>query len=110
MGLCQYATLSSNSMPVSETNDHKSRSKYDLYKQMLTLRFKQALIHYVENERYRDSMSSTGEVIEEQMKCDSFSPQHAISDISAAMSSRLPLLHIILSQRFGIASNSTLLS
>lgn len=73
MGLCQYATLPSNSKVVSEMNDHKSRSKYDLYKQMLTLRFKQALIHYVENERYRDSMSSTGEVIEARMEYDFFS-------------------------------------
>ncbi|KAH7874742.1 uncharacterized protein C8R40DRAFT_1171340 [Lentinula edodes] len=44
-----------------------SRSKYDLYKQMLTLKFKQALVQFVENEHYRDSMTSTGETIENQI-------------------------------------------
>ncbi|KAJ3826303.1 hypothetical protein F5880DRAFT_1610366 [Lentinula raphanica] len=44
-----------------------SRSRYDLYKQMLTLKFKQALVQYVENEYYRDSMASTGETIEDQL-------------------------------------------
>ncbi|KAJ3735770.1 hypothetical protein DFJ43DRAFT_832425 [Lentinula guzmanii] len=44
-----------------------SRSKYDLYKQMLTLKFRQALVQYVENEHYRDPMTSTGETIENQM-------------------------------------------
>ncbi|KIK67374.1 hypothetical protein GYMLUDRAFT_156567 [Collybiopsis luxurians FD-317 M1] len=44
-----------------------SRSKYDLYKQMLTLRFSQALIQYVENDHYRGPMASTGEVIKDQI-------------------------------------------
>ncbi|KAF5393264.1 hypothetical protein D9757_000624 [Collybiopsis confluens] len=44
-----------------------SRSKYDFYKQMLTLRFSQALIHFEENEHYRGPMTSTGEVIEDQI-------------------------------------------
>lgn len=34
---------------------------------MLTLKFKQALVQFVENEHYRDSMTSTGETIENQI-------------------------------------------
>ncbi|KAJ4483345.1 hypothetical protein J3R30DRAFT_3834330, partial [Lentinula aciculospora] len=44
-----------------------SRSKYDLYKQMLTLKFKQALVQYVENEHCCDSMTSTGQNVEDQI-------------------------------------------
>ncbi|KAF9070624.1 hypothetical protein BDP27DRAFT_1401949 [Rhodocollybia butyracea] len=52
-----------------------SRSKYDLYKQMLTLRFKQALVQYVENEHYRDPMTSTGEVIEDEIQKQAYEPK-----------------------------------
>ncbi|KAG7440025.1 uncharacterized protein BT62DRAFT_646663 [Guyanagaster necrorhizus] len=41
----------------------QSRSKYDLYKQFLTLRFQNALIQYVENRQYGDTMPAMGEMI-----------------------------------------------
>ncbi|KAI3619034.1 fermentation associated protein [Moniliophthora roreri] len=41
----------------------RSRSKYDLYKQMLSLSFKHALVRMNENHNYQEAMTSTGEVI-----------------------------------------------
>ncbi|GLB37483.1 putative fermentation associated protein [Lyophyllum shimeji] len=39
------------------------RSKLDLYKQLLSLTFQQAVIRYVENENYADRMQSMGELV-----------------------------------------------
>ncbi|EEB91632.1 hypothetical protein MPER_09982, partial [Moniliophthora perniciosa FA553] len=41
----------------------QSRSKYDLYKQMLSLSFKHALVRMNENHNYQEAMTSTGEAI-----------------------------------------------
>ncbi|KAK0195692.1 hypothetical protein F5146DRAFT_1101121 [Armillaria mellea] len=41
----------------------QSRSKYDLYKQVLTLRFQNAVIQYVENRQYGDTMPTMGEMV-----------------------------------------------
>ncbi|KAK7053326.1 Macrophage colony-stimulating factor 1 receptor [Paramarasmius palmivorus] len=42
----------------------RSRSKYDLYKQMLSLSFRHAVVRMNENYNYHESMVSTGEVID----------------------------------------------
>lgn len=41
----------------------KSRSKLDLYRQVLALKFQHALIRYVRNEDYVDVMSTIGELV-----------------------------------------------
>ncbi|KAJ7045588.1 hypothetical protein C8F04DRAFT_939778 [Mycena alexandri] len=46
----------------------QSRSKYDLYKQLLRLSFQQALIRYVQNEDYRGPMAATGELLKPSIK------------------------------------------
>ncbi|KAJ7497366.1 hypothetical protein FB451DRAFT_229194 [Mycena latifolia] len=46
----------------------QSRSKYDLYKQLLHLSFQQALIRYVENDDFRGSMAATGELLQGSIK------------------------------------------
>ncbi|KAF7361830.1 hypothetical protein MVEN_00527500 [Mycena venus] len=46
----------------------QSRSKYDLYKQLLHLSFQQALIRYVQNEDYRGPMVATGEILKGPIK------------------------------------------
>ncbi|KAF7376210.1 hypothetical protein MSAN_00036100 [Mycena sanguinolenta] len=46
----------------------QSRSKYDLYKQLLHLTFEQALIRYVQNEDYRGPMVATGELLQNHVK------------------------------------------
>ncbi|KAJ7703124.1 hypothetical protein B0H17DRAFT_922585 [Mycena rosella] len=46
----------------------QSRSKYDLYKQLLHLSFKRALIRYVENEDFRGAMAATGELLQSPIK------------------------------------------
>ncbi|KAJ7188161.1 hypothetical protein C8R46DRAFT_12137 [Mycena filopes] len=46
----------------------QSRSKYDLYKQLLHLTFQQPLIRYVQNEDYRGPMAATGELLRDDIK------------------------------------------
>ncbi|KAJ7783252.1 hypothetical protein B0H16DRAFT_1877649 [Mycena metata] len=46
----------------------QSRSKYDLYKQLLRLSFQQALIRYVQNEDYRGPMAATGELLKPSIR------------------------------------------
>ncbi|KAJ7770170.1 hypothetical protein DFH07DRAFT_1004242, partial [Mycena maculata] len=46
----------------------QSRSKYDLYKQLLHLSFQQALIRYVHNEDYQGPMAATGELLRNPIK------------------------------------------
>lgn len=41
----------------------QSRSKHDLYKQILSLKFQNALVRYVQNEQYVDPMTTTGELV-----------------------------------------------
>ncbi|KAE9411411.1 hypothetical protein BT96DRAFT_961320 [Gymnopus androsaceus JB14] len=82
-----------------------SRSKYDLYKQMLTLRFTQALVQYVENEHYRDSMTATGEVIEEQINNYEFktpftrASYHTFSKIWDSLKLYAPVLKYLSAQQ-----------
>lgn len=58
-----------------ELNSHQSRSKFDLYKQLLSLKFQHALIRYVENEDYADPMTSMGELVHGRItQCVSTSP------------------------------------
>ncbi|KAJ7096249.1 hypothetical protein C8R44DRAFT_371827 [Mycena epipterygia] len=49
----------------------QSRSKYDLYKQLLHLSFQRALVRYVQNEDFRGSMATTGELLQTPIKKDS---------------------------------------
>ncbi|KAJ7251502.1 hypothetical protein B0H12DRAFT_1296299 [Mycena haematopus] len=46
----------------------QSRSKYDLYKQLLHLSFQQPMIRYVQNEDYRGPMVATGESLKGPVK------------------------------------------
>ncbi|KAF7288717.1 hypothetical protein HMN09_01377700 [Mycena chlorophos] len=46
----------------------QSRSKHDLYKQLLNLGFQQATIRYVHNENYRGAMATTGELLRNPIK------------------------------------------
>lgn len=46
----------------------QSRSKYDLYKQLLHLSFEKALIRYAQNEDYRGQMVATGELLKDSVK------------------------------------------
>ncbi|KAJ7072266.1 hypothetical protein C8F01DRAFT_1205872 [Mycena amicta] len=46
----------------------QSRSKHDLYKQLLHLSLQQAIIRYVQNENYRGSMTVTGELLQPPLK------------------------------------------
>ncbi|KAJ7287460.1 hypothetical protein C8J57DRAFT_1431026 [Mycena rebaudengoi] len=46
----------------------QSRSKYDLYKQLLHLSFQQALARYVQNDDYRGPMTTTGEMLQTPIK------------------------------------------
>ncbi|KAJ6586994.1 hypothetical protein DFH09DRAFT_241649 [Mycena vulgaris] len=46
----------------------QSRSKYDLYKQLLHLSFQQALIRYVQNDDFRGQMTTTGELLKRPIK------------------------------------------
>ncbi|KAK0460992.1 uncharacterized protein EV420DRAFT_1746434 [Desarmillaria tabescens] len=46
----------------------QSRSKYDLYKQYLTLRFQNVLIQYTENKQYGDTMPAMGEMISDRVQ------------------------------------------
>ncbi|KAJ7680397.1 hypothetical protein DFH06DRAFT_1404238 [Mycena polygramma] len=46
----------------------QSRSKYDLYKQLLHLNFQQALIRYVQNEDHRGAMVVTGQLLQTSIK------------------------------------------
>ncbi|KAJ6625576.1 hypothetical protein B0H10DRAFT_1782666 [Mycena sp. CBHHK59/15] len=46
----------------------QSRSKYDLYRQLLHLSFQQALIRYVQNEDCRGPMAATGELLRTPIK------------------------------------------
>ncbi|KAF8210348.1 hypothetical protein K438DRAFT_1959629 [Mycena galopus ATCC 62051] len=46
----------------------QSRSKYDLYKQLLHLTFQQAIVRYVQNEHYRGPMVATGELLKTPIK------------------------------------------
>ncbi|KAF5370617.1 hypothetical protein D9758_002040 [Tetrapyrgos nigripes] len=48
----------------------KSRSKYDLYKQMLTLHFKHASVQYVHNDDYCEPMGATGQTMERHIHQD----------------------------------------
>lgn len=45
-----------------------SRSKFDLYKQMLTIKFGNAVMHYAANVDYVAPMSTTGEKIHDRAK------------------------------------------
>lgn len=46
----------------------QSRSKHDLYKQVLDLKFQGALVRYMENEDYVDSMVDSGTYLHERTK------------------------------------------
>ncbi|KAF7315604.1 hypothetical protein MIND_00075800 [Mycena indigotica] len=46
----------------------QSRSKHDLYKQLLHLTFQQAIVRYVQNENYRGPMTVTGELLRNPIK------------------------------------------
>jgi hypothetical protein len=46
----------------------QARSKYDLHKQILSLKFQQALIRYVQNEEFQDPMFTTGRMVDEHIK------------------------------------------
>ncbi|KAJ7901907.1 hypothetical protein B0H14DRAFT_3080144 [Mycena olivaceomarginata] len=66
----------------------QSRSKYDLYKQLLHLSFEKALIRYAQNEDYRGQMVATGELLKDSVKnCtlrrENFPPMTLISNHSA---------------------------
>ncbi|EAU91786.1 hypothetical protein CC1G_04554 [Coprinopsis cinerea okayama7 len=45
-----------------------SRSKYDLYKQNLNLKFQHALVRYVDNEDYVESMNCLGAILHDRIK------------------------------------------
>ncbi|KAJ7084454.1 hypothetical protein B0H15DRAFT_940059 [Mycena belliarum] len=49
----------------------QSRSRYDLYKQLLHLSFQKALIRYTENIDFRGQMSVTGELLQSAIKTSS---------------------------------------
>ncbi|PCH43678.1 hypothetical protein WOLCODRAFT_122406 [Wolfiporia cocos MD-104 SS10] len=53
----------------------QARSKYDHYKQVLSMKIKNALVCYVDNTDYTDSMQDFGQKVKEQMK-QSSDPAH----------------------------------
>ncbi|KAH7913899.1 hypothetical protein BJ138DRAFT_527505 [Hygrophoropsis aurantiaca] len=61
-----------------------SRSKCDLYKQLLNLKFQNALIHLVENEEYHETMPTVGRIVREQVE----SSKHAQGTKSSYLSYR----------------------
>lgn len=46
----------------------QSRSKYDLYKQLLNLTFQNALIRFVDNEDYADPMAEVGRLLYDRIQ------------------------------------------
>lgn len=46
----------------------KSRSKFDLYKQVLNLKFRNALVRLMDNEDFADAMSTVGGLLHDRIE------------------------------------------
>ncbi|KAK0212569.1 hypothetical protein DFS33DRAFT_1370154 [Desarmillaria ectypa] len=68
LGISQARTGSDSILGFCLTIHIQSRSKYDLHKQYLTLHFQNALIQYVENRQYGDTMPAIGEMISDRVQ------------------------------------------
>lgn len=50
----------------------QARSKLDFYKQILSFRFQNTLIQYIENEEFQNPMATTGRLVQEHIETSRF--------------------------------------
>ncbi|KAI0342100.1 hypothetical protein BDW22DRAFT_1358216 [Trametopsis cervina] len=66
-----------------------SRSKYDHYKQVINLRFHDAIVHFVDNDRYESPMIATGEMLQRRVQASDPRPLRSFSYLTFKPFSKL---------------------